>query len=155
MVPVRRLREIDTIIGKGHRGAAVTIVDRVSRYTLVRSVKRRTADEVTWATIGLHSPFGPLVKSITGDNGNEFAWHELIAKALGADFYFATPYRSWERGTNENTNGLIRQYLPKSAILSDLPAETESLVMDRLNNRPRKVLGFRTPSEWLAMHREA
>jgi len=133
----------------------VTIVDRASRYTLVRSVKRRTAEEVTWTAIGLLAPFGPLVKSITGDNGKEFAWHELIAEALGVDFYFATPYRSWERGTNENANGLIRQYLPKSAILSDLSAETESLVMDRLNNRPQKVLGFRTPSEWLAMHRDA
>ncbi|MBU6302186.1 MAG: IS30 family transposase [Verrucomicrobia bacterium] len=90
--------EIDTIIGKGHRGAAVTIVDRASRYTLVRSVKRRTADEVTWATISLLTPFALSVRSITADNGKEFAWHELIAGLLEADFYFATPYRSWERG---------------------------------------------------------
>jgi len=87
------------------------------------------------------------VKTITFDNGKEFAGHEQIAAALGVDCFFAHPYSSWERGTNENTNGLIRQYLPKSRNLNTVPAEEELLIMDKLNLRPRKCLGFRTPYE--------
>ena len=81
--------------------------------------------------------------------GKEFAWHEQIAAELGIDFYFARPYHSWERGTNENTNGLIRQYLPKSEPLTELDEQTEKLIMERLNQRPRKTLGYRTPSSVL------
>lgn len=138
--------EIDTIIGKGQKGAAVTIVERKSRFTLIAGVKNRTAEQVAEATIRLLSPFPDLLLSITADNGKEFADHEQIAKTLGIDFYFAKPYHSWERGTNENTNGLIRQYLPKSEPLSDLTKETEQMIMDRLNHRPRKTLGYRTPT---------
>lgn len=139
--------EIDTIIGKGHKGAVVTIVERRSRYTLLASVENRSAELVAEATIRLLRPFADLdlVLSITADNGKEFANHEEISAALGIDFYFAKPYHSWERGTNENTNGLIRQYLPKSATLNDLAEETELMIMDRLNHRPRETLGYRTP----------
>jgi IS30 family transposase len=144
--------EIDTIIGKGQEGAAVTIVERKSRFTLIAGVENRTAEQVTAATIRLLQPYGDQVVSITADNGKEFAHHEEIAEALKVDFYFARPYHSWERGTNENTNGLIRQYLPKSESLSKLSDETERFVMERLNNRPRKILGFRTPSDELNLH---
>jgi IS30 family transposase len=93
----------------------------------------------------LHA-YRDIVFSITADNGKEFARHEEIAQALEADFFFARPYHSWERGTNENTNGLIRQYLPKKEALDDLDDAKVDYILDRLNNRPRKILAFNTPS---------
>ena len=89
----------------------------------------------------------PELESITADNGKEFAAHQEISQALSVDFYFAHPYSSWERGTNENTNGLIRQYLPKSRSLKNVSMQEETMIMDRLNLRPRKCLDFRTPYE--------
>ena len=86
-------------------------------------------------------------ESITADNGKEFAAHQHISQALSVDFYFAHPYSSWERGTNENTNGLIRQYLPKDRNLKNVSFQEEAMIMDRLNLRPRKCLDFRTPFE--------
>lgn len=87
------------------------------------------------------------VKTITSDNGREFANHEQIAHALSADFYFARPYHSWERGLNENTNGLVRQYFPKQMKFAPVTNEQIQAVEDKLNNRPRKTLGYRTPKE--------
>lgn len=142
--------EIDTIIGRHHQGAVVTLVERKSRYTLLAGVERRTAANVETETIRLLKPFGKSNLTITADNGKEFANHESIAEALGIDFYFARPYHSWERGTNENTNGLIRQYLPKDQPLDQIEVARQNLIMDRLNHRPRKVLGYRTPAEVLA-----
>lgn len=139
--------EIDTIVGTRHKGALVTIVDRKSRYTLVARVDRRDSEEVGAKTINLLTPFKEYVFTITGDNGKEFACHEQITMDLGSTFYFAHPYSSWERGLNENTNGLIRQYVPKGSEISPLNNEYINKIMDRLNNRPRKSLGYRTPED--------
>lgn len=95
----------------------------------------------------LLKPFRRQVYTITSDNGKEFAWHEEVAKALRADFYFAHPYASWERGTNENTNGLIRQYFPKGMDFNTITQQEIEYVMKRLNNRPRKRLGYLTPAQ--------
>ncbi|WP_027851975.1 IS30 family transposase, partial [Marinospirillum insulare] len=90
-----------------------------------------------------------LVHTLTADNGKEFAEHQAIAKALNCDFYFADPYASWQRGLNENTNGLIRQYCPKGSCFKHLDDEHFEFIMHRLNNRPRKTLGMKTPNEVL------
>ena len=93
-------------------------------------------------------PFKGLLHTITSDNGKEFANHKAIAEALGVDFYFAHPYHSWERGANENMNGLIRQYIPKGTSLEDIDDEYIEMIQEKLNNRPRKKLGFLTPYEY-------
>jgi len=137
--------EIDTVIGKGHSGALVTIVERKTLYTLVARVNGKRADWVTQATTQLLEPFKDRLHSITADNGKEFAYHAQISKELNTAFYFAHPYSSWERGLNENTNGLIRQYFPKETDFKKITDEEVYSVMEKLNNRPRKSLGFRTP----------
>ncbi|MCA6392816.1 MAG: IS30 family transposase [Cytophagales bacterium] len=139
--------EIDTVIGKSHDGAIVTLVERTSRFTVIGKLVGKHADPCAEKTIEILTPFSDKVKSITSDNGKEFAKFERIAEALEALFFFAHPYHSWERGSNENTNGLIRQYLPKSMGFEYLTQEDCQKIMDKLNNRPRKVLGFRTPAE--------
>lgn len=142
--------EIDTVIGKGHSGALVTLVERVTRYTLSRRINRKQACEVSAATIEMLSPYKALVRSITSDNGKEFAHHEEMAQKLGCDFYFAHPYHSWERGLNENTNGLLRQDFPKGTDFQKVTAREVERAIVKLNGRPRKVLGFRTPAESMA-----
>jgi IS30 family transposase len=137
--------EIDTVIGKNHQGALVTIVDRVSKFTLIKKVDSKHADVVTEATVTLLTPYLDKALTITADNGKEFAGHESIAKQLNADVYFAHPYHSWERGLNENTNGLIRQYFTKGSSFENITAEQVEMVMDRLNHRPRKKLNYKTP----------
>lgn len=147
--------EIDTVIGKGHSGALVTIVERLTNYTVSAQIASKSAAEVTQATIRLLRPFKDVVHTITADNGKEFAYHEKISKALSADVYFAHPYSSWERGLNENTNGLLRQYFPKE---TDFKVVTQGAVrkaVDRLNSRPRKGLGFKTPGQLMNDHRAA
>ena len=139
--------EADTIIGKGKKGAIVTLVDRKSRYLRMGLVSKRTKEAVKEMIITLLADF--LVHTITCDNGKEFAGHEDIAKALEASIYFAHPYASWERGTNENTNGLIRQYIPKDTKFSELTHEDISFVENRLNTRPRKCLSFNPPVVFL------
>ena len=140
--------EIDLVIGKNHKGALVTIVDRLSLMTFIAKVDSKHAEPVTEATILMLSNYKRCgAHTITADNGKEFAGHEQISKALGIDFYFAHPYSSWERGTNENTNGLIRQYLPKGSEFKAVNDETCDFIMNRLNNRPRKCLGYRTPKQ--------
>ena len=138
--------EADLILGKGRQGVALTLVERKSRFTLLRTFPSKQASLITQGIIDLLR-WNEQVKTITFDNGKEFAGHETIAKTLGVDCYFAHPYSSWERGTNENTNGLIRQYLPKSRNLKTVSAEEETRIMDKLNSRPRKCLGFLTPYE--------
>jgi len=144
--------ESDTIIGKRHRGALVTLTERKSRFTLVRKVAQKSAELVTQAVIDSLSWVDHL-KTITSDNGKEFAAHQRISDELLIDFYFAHPYAAWERGTNENANGLIRQYLPKDRDLSSVSAQEEIMIMDRLNLRPRKCLAFRTPFDVFFEHR--
>jgi IS30 family transposase len=138
--------EIDTVIGKGHKGVLVTIVERVTKFTRSCKVASKSAACVTAATIKLLTPFKNLVLSITADNGKEFAYHEQIAAKLQCDVYFANPYCSWERGLNENTNGLIRQSFPKRTDLSKVTDKEVRRAIDRLNKRPRKLLGYKTPA---------
>lgn len=140
--------EIDLVIGQNHRGALVTLVDRLSLKTLIAKVERKQSSLVASATIKLLRPYkDSATHTITADNGKEFAGHELISQKLGSDFYFAHPYSSWERGTNENTNGLIRQYFPKQSSFEQITGKDLAFVMNRLNNRPRKCLGYRTPNQ--------
>lgn len=139
--------EVDTVIGKGHQQALLTLNERKSMYTLIAHVKRRTATAVRQAIVRLLSPIKQSVHTITSDNGKEFAEHESIAEQLNAGFYFAHPYASWERGLNENINGLIRQYFPKKMDFSNITQKQLNLVMKKLNNRPRKTLDSRTPHE--------
>jgi len=139
--------EGDTIIGKGHKGAIVSLVERKSIYTLLKKVERKKADLVADAEIRLLSPFKDRVHTITKDNGLEFADHQRVAVKLKADVFFAHPYASWERGLNENTNGLVRQYIPKSRRFDTVTDDEIDFIMHRLNHRPRKSLGYRTPHE--------
>jgi len=138
--------EADTIIGAGKQGAIVTLVERKSRFTLLKQVARRTAAAVEDAILDLLQPFQAATHTITFDNGKEFANHQAIAQILQADMYFAHPYASWERGTNENTNGLIRQYFPKGSDFSTITDDQISFVKERLNARPRKCLDFQAPA---------
>lgn len=142
--------EADTIVGKGMKGAIVTLVDRKSRFLRMGLVEQRTKEAVTESIIDLLQDYP--VHTITCDNGKEFANHEAIAHALQADIYFAHPYASWERGTNENTNGLIRQYIPKDMAFGTLSDFDISFVEYRLNTRPRKCLSFSPPMVFLKNH---
>ena len=139
--------ELDTIIGKGHKQALVSLTERKSRLTLIAKVKHKSAELVSQSIQRLLVPLASKVFTLTSDNGKEFARHQEIAKALRANFYFAHPYSSWERGLNENTNGLIRQYFPKKHDFTTITEKAISMVMNKLNNRPRKCLGFKTPNE--------
>lgn len=141
--------EADTIIGKAKQGAIVSLTERKLKYCLILKVERRTAELVTAAMKRLLLPLKHIVHTITSDNGKEFAAHEELAKALDTDFYFAHPYASYERGLNENTNGLIRQYFPKDRDFNTITDKELICVMKKLNNRPRKTLGFLTPNEVL------
>lgn len=144
--------EVDTILGKGRRHAIVTLTERKSRLALLRKVDRRTANLVGDAVIHLLQPFVHSLHTITGDNGKEFAEHERIARDLKADFYFAHPYSSWERGANENMNGLVRQYIPKNRDLTSVSNDELDLIMHKLNHRPRKCLDFKSPFEVFFEH---
>ena len=137
--------EIDTVIGQNHQGALVTIVDRVSKFTLIKKVDSKHAEVVTEATISLLLPYLDKTLTITADNGKEFAGHETMKEQLNADVYFAHPYHSWERGLNENTNGLIRQYFTKGSSFENITDDEVEAVMNKLNHRPRKTLNFKTP----------
>ena len=137
--------EIDTVIGQNHQGALVTIVDRMSKFTLIKKVDSKHAEVVTAATISLLQPYLDKTLTITADNGKEFAGHETIKEQLSANVYFAHPYCSWERGLNENTNGLIRQYFTKGSSFESITDDEVEAVMNKLNHRPRKTLKFKTP----------
>jgi len=139
--------EGDTIIGKGHKGAIVSLVERKSTYTLLGKVERKKANLVADMEIHLLSPVKDRVHTITKDNGLEFCDHARVAKEIEADIFFAHPYASWERGLNENTNGLVRQYIPKSRCFDTVTDDEIDFIMHRLNHRPRKTLGYRTPHE--------
>ena len=139
--------EGDTIIGAKHKGAIVSYVDRHSKFTLLKKIDRKMADLVVQATVNKMADLPHPVRTITYDNGMEFAAHKDIASALNTSCYFATPYRPWERGLNEHTNGLVRQYLPKSTEFTGVSDNEIQLIENRLNNRPRKVLQSKTPFE--------
>jgi len=139
--------EGDTVIGKGQKGALVTLTERVSRYTLASMLPSKHAEGVTATIIGLLGPHKGKRHTMTFDNGKEFAGHESIAKNLKMAVYFAHPYHSWERGLNENTNGLLRQYFPKGSSFEKVTEVQVQSAVDSLNHRPRKILGFKTPFE--------
>jgi transposase, IS30 family len=139
--------EVDTLLGKGHRQAIVTLIERKSRFALLRKVDRRTADQVGDAVIELLQPVPDRLHTLTADNGKEFAEHARVTQALQTDFFFAHPYAAWERGANENMNGLIRQYIPKNHDLASVTDADLVLIMKRLNHRPRKCLDFLSPFE--------
>ncbi len=144
--------EADTIISKGKQTAIVTLTERKSRLTLLKKVEDRTAKTVREAIIDLLHPFMYQTHTITCDNGKEFTEHETFAKALQTQVYFAHPQAAWERGSNENANGLIRQYIPKGTNFSSLSEEDIERVMLRLNHRPRKCLGFSSPNMVFFQH---
>jgi len=144
--------EVDTIVGKGHHQAIVTLTERKSRLALLRKVDRRTAEMVSDAMIDLLQPVAHRVHTITGDNGKEFAEHERIAQELCIDFFFAHPYAAWERGANENMNGLVRQFIPKNRVLNSVTNDELEIIMTKLNHRPRKCLDFMSPFEVFFKH---
>lgn len=140
------------MIGAGHKQALVTLNERRSRYALIAHVDSKEAATVANSMMSLLTPFKESVHTITTDNGKEFANHQQIANNLGADYFFAHPYASWERGANENMNGLIRQFFPKKLDFSSITPESIAIAMHKLNHRPRKCLGFKTPHEVFMKH---
>lgn len=140
--------EIDTIIGKDQKGAIVTITERKTDFLIMHKLPQgKQALPLAEMVVKLLFAYKKTVHTITSDNGTEFAAHEYIAKKLDAKFYFAHPYSSWERGLNEYTNGLIRQYIIKGCCFDLYSDEYIKLVQNKLNRRPREKLGFKTPSE--------
>lgn len=140
--------EADTVIGKGHDGVLLTLVERRTKYVLIVKLACKQAGSLAVAATKALRGCSLPVKTITFDNGLEFARHESIGRALEAATYFAHPYRSWERGLSENTNGLIRQYIPKDCPISIVRPVDVSWIEDQLNQRPRKSLGYLSPAEF-------
>lgn len=140
--------EGDLIIGKNHKSAIGTIVERKARYTIIIKLNSKKADEVAkMFSKKINQLNNIFKKSMTYDNGIEMARHEKITQNTGMKIYFAHPYSSWERGTNENTNGLIRRYLPKGTDFNEIDEKTLMKIQEKLNNRPRKIIGYKTPKE--------
>lgn len=140
--------EIDTVKGDDQaRHTVVTLVERRTGFLELGKLTRHTASEATERTIALIGRHPGRVRTVTADNGTEFHSYAEIEAATGTCFYFATPHHSWERGTNENTNGLIRQYLPKRTSMAHITQADCDAIAQRLNARPRKRLGYRTPEE--------
>ena len=140
--------EMDTIVGRGNHGTIVTLIERSTSMLFMRKLKKgKNAKELARTVIHLLSPFKEHVKSITTDNGTEFACHEMIGKSLGVTIYFADPYASWQKGAIENANGLIRQYVPKTETFEHVSHQQITKYSKRINIRPRKKLEFKTPYE--------
>ena len=138
--------EADTIVGKNQKSALLTLVERNTRYTIICKLDNLKAEDTARAAIRVLKAYKARVHTITMDNGKEFYQHTKIAKALKAETYFCRPYHSWEKGLNENTNGLIRQYFPKQTDFRNISDREIRRVQDELNHRPRKTLGCETPS---------
>lgn len=139
--------EQDTIIGANHKKAILTLVDRKTLFTKLVLLDSKNATQLSEQTIKTLKNFKPYLHTITSDNGKEFAKHEHIAKQLNVQYFFTHPYSSYECGTVENTNGLIRRYIPKKASFENLTQEILNKIENKLNNRPRKKLNFYTPNE--------
>jgi IS30 family transposase len=139
--------EVDLVIGKDHKGALLTANDRSTNIAKIKKIPSKDAQIVRQAIIELLSEFKPILHTITSDNGKEFSQHQVIARELDIGYYFASPYHSWERGANENMNGLIRQYFPKGMSFENITNEQVQDVENKLNNRPRKRFGFKTPNQ--------
>ena len=140
--------EMDTIIGKGNRGAILTLTEKNTSMLFMRKLnKGKDAKELARTVVRILMPYKASIKSITTDNGSEFAYHEYITKKLGVPVYFTDPYSSWQKGSIENQNGLIRQYIPKSTNFDDISHQFITKVTDKINRRPREKLNFCTPFE--------
>lgn len=139
--------EMDTVIGKNHKGALLTINDRSMSWVWTAKLAGKEAEPLADKVIELLMPYKHLLHTITVDNGKEFAFHQQIADALGVNVYFARPYHSWERGANENTNGLLRQYFPKGSDFTNITDQQVKQAQDSINGRPRKRLGYLSPKE--------
>ena len=139
--------EADTVFGRQSQAPLLTLVDRRSRYCVIAPLQSKQAKHVGERMVTALSALNTQVHTITSDNGKEFAQHKAVSQALRADFYFARPYASWERGTNENTNGLLRQFFPKQHDFNSITQGEIEQAMHLLNNRPRKCLGWLTPNE--------
>lgn len=140
--------EADTIVGKRGGACVVTMVDMASRYLLGGKAKKKDSDSVKEVMLDvLNSLPSRKKKTITPDRGKEFACHEEITEETGIEFYFPRPHSPWDRGTNENTNGLLREYIPKSTDIDSISEEEIAKYFDKLNKRPRKCLGWKTPFE--------
>jgi IS30 family transposase len=139
--------EGDTVVGAGHKQAFVTVVERHSKYLVAAKVEQATAKNVAQTLVGLLKPHAEKVETLTFDNGQEFSAHQKVSEELNAEVYFARPYHSWERGLNEHTNGLLRQYFPKKTLFETLTQKEIRLAVQKINQRPRKILGYRTPEE--------
>jgi IS30 family transposase len=147
--------EGDLVIGKNHKSAIGTIVERKTRFTLILKLKSKKADEVAGVFSKILNQLNSkFKKSMTYDNGIEMARHEKITQKTGMKIYFAHPYSSWERGTNENTNGLIRRYLPKGTNFNQINENQLQIIQQKLNNRPRKIIGYKTPKEMMDIELE-
>lgn len=146
--------ELDTVIGRNHKGAILTVNDRATGLCWLALLDGKESEPLKNALINMLSPLKGVIKTATADNGKEFAAHREIAAALGIDVFFAHPYHSWERGANENMNGLIRQYIPKKSSFENLNDEDIQLIQNKLNNRPRKRLNFLTPIEYFCRNFE-
>ena len=147
--------EIDTVMGESlgeSSDCILTLVERKSGYVLIGKLKARTAAEANRALLELVARHPGRVKTITADNGTEFHWYAQVEAASAVKFYFATPHHSWERGTNENTNGLIRQYLPKGRSMKGVTQNKCNLIAKELNTRPRKRHDYKTPNECFLRH---
>lgn len=139
--------EIDLVIGKNHKKAILTINDRATGKAKIALLKSKSAEEVKEKTLEILKEWKFFLKTITSDNGKEFTLHKDIAAGLEIDYFFARPYHSWERGANENFNGLLRQYFPKGYDFNLITEERLKYVEDKLNNRPRKRFGFLSPNQ--------
>lgn len=139
--------EIDTVMGHGSNDCIVTLHERKTGFVLIGKLKDRTTSSLNKRTTALVRRFPDAFKTITADNGTEFHQYRLIEHQTAVRFYFATPHHSWERGSNENTNGLIRQYLPKGKSMKKLTQQQCDAIAYSLNTRPRKRLDFKTPEE--------
>lgn len=140
--------EMDTIVGRNNHGVIVTLIERSTNMLFMRKLERgKNADELARTVVHMLAPFKEYVKSITTDNGSEFASHEKIAKALDTKVYFADPYASWQKGGIENANGLIRQYIPKGSVFDHVSQQEITEYARKINSRPRKKLNFKTPRE--------
>jgi len=139
--------EIDTVMGAGAQDCIVTAVERKTGYAVIGKLPERTTDALNRRTIQLIRRHEDCFHTITADNGTEFHAYARIEAATGARFYFAAPYHSWERGSNENLNGLVRQYLPKRVSMAGVTQQQCNAIAHKLNRRPRKRLGYKTPEE--------
>jgi IS30 family transposase len=139
--------EVDLMMGRHGGGGLLTLVDRTTRVTRIEPVLSKQADHVADVIIRALSEIKGQVHTLTMDNGNEFAQHERVAKTLRAKVYFAHPNCAWERGANENTNGLLRPYFPKGTNVKTITQANIRRAENRLNNRPRKALEFRSPND--------